>query len=306
MTHLEKNTDNSPDTVCWGVIPAGGSGERFKDSVAQARLRHKNELDEDKLMCLLPHHTQKQCDDDAHKQWSVLAQSVWALLTYVPCQRVMIAVHPNHLERYQAQLKLDLSQDEYAKIDWTDGGRTRRESVYRALQAIHQIENESLKTTQTTSPLSCSSSKMVWVHDGARPWLGASLVTRLRDAMGERREEHVSSEGSKVSGVLPALPMTDTVKMIDAEGMVSCTLERAKCVTVQTPQVFWWDALWLAYQQVPHELEATDDAQLVELWLDAQQPDVDVLHRVQTVDGDVENRKVTTIADLISDSVGSV
>jgi 2-C-methyl-D-erythritol 4-phosphate cytidylyltransferase len=119
--------------------------------------------------------------------------------------------------------------------------------------------------------------EFVLVHDAARALTPPELVVRVVDAL---RAGHAA--------VVPALPLHDTIKAVDASGVVLGTPERAGLRAVQTPQGFATDLLLRAYQ---HATGAgfTDDASLVE----------HVGGQVQVVDGDPLAFKITTQLDLL-------
>lgn len=121
---------------------------------------------------------------------------------------------------------------------------------------------------------------LVLVHDAARPLTPPTLITRVVEAL---RAGH--------RAVVPALPVTDTIKVIDANGAVLGTPERAGLRAVQTPQGFATDLLLRAYQsaQDGDAGRFTDDASLVE----------NVGGQVQVVDGDPLAFKITTPLDLL-------
>jgi len=113
----------------------------------------------------------------------------------------------------------------------------------------------------------------ILVHDAARPLLADDVVGRLLGALGEGFD-----------GAVPALPLTDTVKRVDA-GVVLETLDRSELVAVQTPQAFVAPVLRAC---VESDRSATDCASLVE----------QAGGRVRIVAGDERLLKVTTRADL--------
>jgi len=119
--------------------------------------------------------------------------------------------------------------------------------------------------------------EFVLVHDAARALTPPELIVRVVDAL---RAGHAA--------VVPALPLHDTIKAVDANGVVLGTPERAGLRAVQTPQGFATDLLLRAYQ---HATGAgfTDDASLVE----------HVGGQVQVVDGDPLAFKITTQLDLL-------
>lgn len=138
------------------------------------------------------------------------------------------------------------------------GGADRTESVRLALSAAGEPD-------------------LVLVHDAARALTPPSLIARVVHAL-----------QSGHSAVVPALPLTDTVKAIDANGVVIATPERAGLRAVQTPQGFRTELLLRAYQRVD-SAAFTDDASMVE-HLGAQ---------VHIVDGDPLAFKITTALDLL-------
>lgn len=114
----------------------------------------------------------------------------------------------------------------------------------------------------------------VVVHDAARPLTPGDQIRRVVAALGEG-----------LRAVIPVLPVSDTIKAVDANGAVLGTPERAGLRAVQTPQGFETALLRRAYQQ---RVSATDDASLVE----------SLGVPVHTVAGDPLAFKVTTPLDL--------
>ncbi|MEO7268907.1 MAG: 2-C-methyl-D-erythritol 4-phosphate cytidylyltransferase [Knoellia sp.] len=115
---------------------------------------------------------------------------------------------------------------------------------------------------------------IVLVHDAARCLAPAELFDRLVAAV---RGGH--------DAVVPGLPVTDTIKQVDADGRVVATPERGSLRAIQTPQAFRRAVLTQAHAS---GLEATDDAALVE----------GLGVAVTVVDGDDLAFKVTTQTDL--------
>ncbi len=157
-----------------------------------------------------------------------------------------------------------------ARAPWTQtaevvvvaGGATRTASVAAALDALPDEVD------------------VVLVHDAARPLVPVALVEAVDAAV-----------RSGLSGVVPALPVVDTVKVVDPEGRVLSTPDRATLRAVQTPQGFRRDVLERAYRAV-HDLEtdgATDDAGLLERLGEA----------VHVIAGSEAAFKITTLPDLV-------
>lgn len=139
------------------------------------------------------------------------------------------------------------------------GGSDRTESVRLALSGLPEAY------------------EFVLVHDAARALTPPGLIVRVVEAL---RAGH--------RAVVPALPLSDTIKAVDANGVVLGTPERAALRAVQTPQGFATDLLLHAYERAG-TADFTDDASLVE----------HVGAQVQIVDGDPLAFKITTKLDLV-------
>jgi 2-C-methyl-D-erythritol 4-phosphate cytidylyltransferase len=141
-------------------------------------------------------------------------------------------------------------------VSCVSGGATRADSVRAALADVPE------------------NALVVLVHDAARPLLDDAVVERLLAPLAEGFD-----------GVVPAVPIPDTVKRVDGSVVVE-TLDRDDLVGVQTPQAFLAPALRRAFDG---DLSAaTDCASLVER----------AGGRVAVVDGDSRLMKVTTSSDL--------
>ena len=115
---------------------------------------------------------------------------------------------------------------------------------------------------------------IVLVHDGARPFASAELFDRV-----------IEMVRNGADGAIPAVAVTDTIKRVDADGTITATVDRSDLRAAQTPQAFRAKALRAAYVDGS---DATDDAAVV----------ASAGGRVVVVEGDPENRKITTLADL--------
>jgi len=187
---------------------------------------------------------------------TLVERAVSCLLESGVIDRVVVAVPADRT----GQAKLILGRE--ATI--VAGGANRGESVSRALAAVADAQQPSF----------------VLVHDAARPLTPPGLVVRVVEAL---RAGH--------SAVVPALPLSDTVKAVDANGMVLGTPERAGLRAVQTPQGFATELLLRAYQRAGEitGVDFTDDASMVE----------HIGGQVQVVDGDPLAFKITTQWDIL-------
>lgn len=118
---------------------------------------------------------------------------------------------------------------------------------------------------------------IVAVHDGARPFVTASIINRS--------VEEAYLYGAAACGV----NVKDTIKVIDSDSFIKETPDRNTIYAVQTPQTFWYDLLYEAHKKAIEEgFQGTDDTVLVE------RQGV----KVKLFLGSYENIKITTPEDI--------
>ena len=166
---------------------------------------------------------------------------------------VVVAPGVRHIEIGELAFGLGVSPG--TPLRCVDGGDRRRDSVAAGLAALPDA-------------------RWVLVHDSARPLASSALASRALEAARE------------TGAAVPGLPVADTIKRVDGEGLVRETPERASLRAIQTPQAF--DAGLLRRAHATIEGDATDDAALVEQ-LGAP---------VRVVEGEPQAFKVTTAEDL--------
>lgn len=111
------------------------------------------------------------------------------------------------------------------------------------------------------------------VHDGVRPFVSIEVIDRCYKA------------AERDGAAIPVTDVFETLRKLTDDG--SYTVPRSEYKLVQTPQVFQTDLLRLAYQQ-GYVTSFTDDASVVEA----------TGHKVTLVEGNRENIKITTKADM--------
>ena len=181
---------------------------------------------------------------------SLLTRSALAMSTVADV--LIIAAPADSLDEASAQLaQVD------AEIHIVAGGEHRQESVANALRMVPEDVS------------------IVLVHDAARPLVPIEVSQNVVAAI---------RNGAKA--VIPVLPLVDTIKRVNNNGIAIETVDRNQLRRVQTPQGFDRATLDLAYQNP--EVVATDDAGLMDAL------GIPVL----TVAGDERSLKITTMADV--------
>jgi 2-C-methyl-D-erythritol 4-phosphate cytidylyltransferase len=136
------------------------------------------------------------------------------------------------------------------------GGWRRRDSVRAGLDAVAGTE-------------------FVLVHDAARPLASPALVSAVLARL----------HAGGVDGVIPVVPVRDTLKRIEGDRVASTT-DRGDLAAAQTPQGFVTETLRRSHDA--SDEDATDDAELVERYGGI----------VVVVAGEERNLKITYAGDL--------
>ena len=182
---------------------------------------------------------------------SILQHSLTAFLTH-PRVSEVILVKP------AGPLALAVADAAHAgKLRTVDGGERRQDSVANGFDAADPA------------------SEVILIHDAARPFVSADLISRTIDA--------AAAHGAAIA----ALQSRDTVKRV-ADGVITDTIPREAIYLAQTPQGFRRDVLAKAVAMGRAGADATDEAALAER----------AGSRVHVVDGDPGNVKITTAEDL--------
>jgi len=141
------------------------------------------------------------------------------------------------------------------------GGQERQDSVRKGIFALGPH---------------AESDDIVVIHDAVRPFVTEELILKSID------------ECRRYGAVTLGVPVKDTVKQVDAEGVVGRTVDRAVFWLTQTPQTFRMSIISEAYGRAYEEgFRGTDDASLVER----------IGVGVRMIFGSYENIKITTPED---------
>jgi len=146
------------------------------------------------------------------------------------------------------------------------GGRERYHSVYEGIMAAGDAD-------------------YCLIHDGARPFVSSDVLNRIKESL------------EKNKACVAAVPVTDTIKVVDESGFVISTPDRKTLWSMQTPQAFSFDLVKGAYQKLiasekevlEEGINITDDAMVVEHFTN---------HPVKIVEGSYDNIKITTPKDM--------
>lgn len=185
----------------------------------------------------------------------VLRHVLKAFQNHPLISHIQTVIHPDDADLYAAA-----AQNLTKCLPLVMGGAERQASVFEGLKALNDMKP-----------------KHVLVHDAARPYLSADLISRILAAL------------DTSSASIPVLPVVDTVKLFE-DDQTSQTLPRDRLKRVQTPQGFDYAALLEAHEKASTmETMFTDDASLIEHFG----------AEVVCVEGEEKNIKLTVESDLM-------
>ncbi|MCR4822330.1 MAG: 2-C-methyl-D-erythritol 4-phosphate cytidylyltransferase [Treponema sp.] len=215
---------------------------------------------------------------------SVLSNAAKAFLSTLTFSTVVVTYpsseNPEELKSNEEKSKAALFADDFVKsykanFIFVPGGKTRQESVLDALEAISE-----------NSP----DTSLVFIHDGARPFLKAETV------------ELTYRAATEFGAAVPGLQPTETQKKIDENGFIVKHLVRSSLTAVQTPQVFKFQPILEAHRLASESSKTfTDDTEIWDEYA-AKRKDSNgqPYSRVKVVLGDPENKKITYPKDINS------
>ena len=187
----------------------------------------------------------------------VLVRSIRAFEENELIDEIIVVTREEKLEKV-AELVKKYALSKVSKV--IIGGRTRVESCLAGVSEAHHR------------------AELIAIHDGARPLVSQRII---RDTVRAAAEFY---------SAVPVVRSTDTLKLLDEQGVVTGTADREKIFRVQTPQVFRADLIKGALTEaMKRGLPITDDCSAMEL----------MSVKTHTVEGDEDNLKLTTPRDLV-------
>ena len=143
------------------------------------------------------------------------------------------------------------------------GGTTGQESIFNGLKAIKTFDKDE--------------KSIVLIHDGVRPFITEDVITSCIKS--------VKENGSAITVV----PATETI-ITSENGKISTITDRSKCCLARAPQCFYLDDIIDVHYKAINDgnLNMIDSASLMKFYG----------HELYTVQGNVDNIKITTPADF--------
>ncbi len=188
----------------------------------------------------------------------LLVRTLQPFLSFPRLGQVVVAVNPERIDEFSELLGRHFPG---RNVRVTGGGEHRQQSILLALRVLAEH---------------AAAADRVMIHDGARPFVTHRLFSDLLERL------------SEFDGVIPALPVRDTIKKVDGSKVVD-TQDRETLRLVQTPQIFGFETIQRLHERAAEEqFLGTDDASLLERYGMS----------VGWVEGPIHNLKVTVPEDI--------
>jgi len=174
--------------------------------------------------------------------------------------KILIVIHPE----WRTFLKKVLTKFDFSDCWITEGGKSRKESSYNGLLFL---QKKKIKKDD-----------IVIIHDAVRPFVNEKIINE-------------GIRAAKQYGAVDVVVKTvDTIVQVNKKGFIKNFPIREELYNGQTPQIFKFEVILKAHKkalqkEIPN---VTDDCKLV----------LESGHKVKIIEGDYENIKITTMADL--------
>lgn len=209
---------------------------------------------------------------------SLLEHSIRAFASNEGVDAIVIVAHADYIERIR-----EIAAPYEKVMAVVPGGKERYDSSIAAIKAASGKYETSGKSDICGKSKESGDSESInlLIHDAVRAMVSQRIITDCITALKDYEAVDV------------AIPCTDTIIEVDAEGRISHITPRSALRNVQTPQCFRLNVIKEAYARglVDPNFVTTDDCGVVHRYM----PEVPIL----VVAGDTTNIKVTYPEDLI-------
>ena len=162
----------------------------------------------------------------------------------------------------ECPLELIKNESVMSGVTIVQGGESRTDSVRNGLETLCRMTD-------------CG--EYIAVHDGARPFVPADVI------------QNVLTAAVRHGIAAPGVPVTDTIKRLNPNNIVSEHLRRDELTAIQTPQIFRRDILEHLYHHHSAKNIVTDDTELAAL----------TGHQTKIVPGSRDMFKITYPEDIL-------
>ncbi len=218
---------------------------------------------------------------------SILEHSIRAFHSHPQVDEIVIVAHTDYIDRIQ-----EIAAP-YPKVKHiVPGGKERYDSSLAAIGIYKSVRSEVLAATERLDKpwredealaegKGVRSDLNLLIHDAVRPLVSQRIISDCIAALQTYKAVDV------------AIPCTDTIVEVNAEGHICHITPRAMLRNVQTPQCFRLETIAEAYEKglADPEFITTDDCGVVHRYL-PEEP-------IYVVEGETTNIKVTYPEDLI-------
>tara|TARA_B100001121_G_C18700631_1_gene627697 strand:+ start:23334 stop:24515 length:1182 start_codon:yes stop_codon:yes gene_type:complete len=190
----------------------------------------------------------------------LICYSIDKFLKHPKIDNIHIIINKNHTKFYNDINKIYLSKN--IKLPKPIiGGPSRQDSVINGLNFLYKKPYEP---------------NYVIIHDVARPFLYNQIINKL------------ISEVEENLGVVPFLPINDSLKIFDSDKKKYKYIDRNLLIKIQTPQIFCFKSIYKSHLNIENLKLFYDDSSVAEK---NNMP-------IKFIDGNENNYKITTNSDM--------
>ncbi len=234
------------------VILAGGTGSRLGSDIPKQYLKAGDKM-------IIEYCIDTILENDNVDSLVIVADEMWR-------EDITSAVISNSSAAEHWQNKF---------VGFSTPGANRQLSIWNAMQDIRHYVSDMSKTINDIHP---NVDNTVLIHDAARPGLTAELLDSMYLAIAGH------------DGVMPILPMKDTVYLCDNGNNISGLLDRSKVFAGQAPELFKFEPYYNACEALlPDKILVINGS---------TEPAIIAGMDIVTIPGDEGNYKITTKVDL--------
>ncbi len=192
---------------------------------------------------------------------AIIAWTLQIFHSHPLIDKVAVSLHPDDELLFENAVASGFEDLAGMEIIRSHGGSSRQISTRLGLESLEKYHPD-----------------YVMIHDGVRPFVDHELIDRIAASL------------TPTHGVVPAIPVSDTIKLRNIKGFVSKTVPRNDLHAAQTPQAFPFKAILEAHRkaQAAGLENFTDDSAIAE-WSGTS---------VKIVPGSVDNVKLTFARDI--------
>ncbi len=190
----------------------------------------------------------------------IICYSIDKFLKHTKISNIQVIINKKHKEYFDEINSTYLTKG-IKLLEPIIGGKSRQESVMNGLNFLASKKNKP---------------HFVIIHDAARPFVDYQTIEKLINEVKEN------------TGVVPSLPVYDSIKNLNTKSKRYENVDRKNFITIQTPQIFCFESIYKSHLKIKNLNCFNDDSSIAEK--------NDII--INFIKGNEKNFKITTTSDM--------